>query len=166
MRWLIGGAAVLAVVVALVLAVGYMLPVRHVASRQIALSAPLATVWQAITDVPTMPRWRGELKGIEVVSGANDKLRWRETSNDGAITFEVVESVPLRRLVSRIADEKLPFGGSWTYELTPNGSGTTLTIREDGEVYHPVYRFVSRFVLGHHATMDRYVSSLQRHLGA
>jgi hypothetical protein len=33
-------------------------------------------------------------------------------------------------------------------------------ITEDGEVYNPVFRFVSRFILGHTRTMDFYLRAL------
>jgi len=68
--------------------------------------------------------------------------------------------------VTRIADPKLPFGGTWTYELSPAPERTSLRITEDGEVRNPVLRFVSRFVLGHTATIDRYLADLGRHVGA
>ena len=29
-----------------------------------------------------------------------------------------------------------------------------MTVTEDGWVANPIFRFVSRFVMGHHATMD------------
>jgi hypothetical protein len=78
-----------------------------------------------------------------------------------AIAFAAEEMVPNHRLVTRIVDRGLPFGGSWTYELEPSGDGTRITITENGEVYNPVFRFVSRFVMGHTATIDTYLSSLQ-----
>jgi hypothetical protein len=73
----------------------------------------------------------------------------------------VERAVTDRVLVGRIADTNLPFGGSWTYELTPGAVGQTkLTITEDGEVYNPIFRFVSRFVMGHEATINRYLSDV------
>jgi len=66
------------------------------------------------------------------------------------------------RLVVRIADPKLPFGGTWTYEITPAPEGSSLRIREDGEVYNPIFRFVSRFVVGYSGTIDAYLKSLGR----
>ena len=36
-------------------------------------------------------------------------------------------------------------------------AGRDLTITEDGEVYNVFFRFMSRFVFGHHATMDAYL---------
>lgn len=50
-------------------------------------------------------------------------VRWRETGRDGTITYEVDAAEPPRRLVIRIADPKLPFGGTWTYVLEPDGGG-------------------------------------------
>ncbi len=76
-----------------------------------------------------------------------------------------MESSPPRRLVTRIADPKLPFGGTWTYEIVSLERACTLTITEDGEVYNPLFRFVSRFVIGHTATIDRYLKSVTQKLG-
>ena len=55
-------------------------------------------------------------------------------------------------MVTRIADPHLPFGGTWTYEIAPTETGSTLTITEKGEVYNPVFRFVSRYLQGYTAT--------------
>jgi hypothetical protein len=76
--------------------------------------------------------------------------------------------VPPRRMVTRIADPDLPFGGGWTFELEPADGpqgGTSVRITEDGEVYNPVFRFVSRFVLGHTRSMERYLADLQAQAG-
>ena len=166
MRWfliIIGAIAALAVIA---LAVGYSLPVKHVATRTVQVAAPPETVWATITDVASAPRWRADVKSAEIIGQGAAGPEWREVSGDGTITFETVESVPPRRLVTRITDKSLPFGGSWTYELEPAVSGTQLTIREDGEVYNPVFRLVSRYVMGHHATIDKYLASLQARLAA
>jgi hypothetical protein len=67
--------------------------------------------------------------------------------------------------VTRIADPHLPFGGTWTYEVAPAvGGGSTLTITENGEVYNLVFRFISRFVMGYTATIDRYLEALRKKL--
>lgn len=74
--------------------------------------------------------------------------------------YEIVEDQPRRRLVTRIADKSLPYGGSWTIDLAPEASGTRVTITENGEVYDPLFRFLSRYVFGHTATMDAYLKEL------
>ena len=65
---------------------------------------------------------------------------------------------------ARIADPDLPFGGTWTYEITPDGGGSRLTITEDGEIYNPLFRFMARFVFGYEGTIASYMSSLEKRL--
>ena len=166
MRWLLIAAAVLAALVVVVLLIGWMLPVRHTASRERGVQATPAAVYALIGDVARYPEWRTGVAKVDVLA-ADDSARaqrFREHGSDGAILYEVVEREPDRRLVVRIADESLPFGGRWTYDLTPSASGTTLRITEDGEVYNPVFRFVSRFVLGHTRTIDRYLRDVEETL--
>jgi uncharacterized protein YndB with AHSA1/START domain len=157
---------VAAALVLLVVLVGWSLPVAHRASRQATYPAPPESVYAAITDVEAFPRWRSKVKSVEVVASPTGARSFRESGDDGDILYVVDEAVPNRRLVTRIADRSLPFGGRWTYELTPAASGTTLRITEDGEVYNPLFRFVSRFVFGHHATIDGYLNDLGRKLGS
>ena len=150
----------IAVLVVIVLAVGVSLPQSHVASGEATLPVPPAAVFAAVTEVDRYPDWRTDVDRIEVLSTA--PLRWREHSGGDAIMFEAVESHAPDRFVVRIADPDLPFGGTWTYDLSPDPGGTRLLIVERGEVYNPVFRFASRFVFGHTATIDRVLTALRR----
>jgi uncharacterized protein YndB with AHSA1/START domain len=154
---------VLVVGVLAVVAVGATLPKRHVAARRVTLPAGPGEVWAALTDVAAYPSWRPRVRGVEVLG--TGPLRWRETGRDGKITFELTEADEPRRLVTRITDESLPFGGSWTYRLEPAGTGTTVTVTEHGEVRNPLFRFVSRYVMGHTATIDAYLTALGGRFG-
>jgi hypothetical protein len=87
------------------------------------------------------------------------------TLDSGTIPLETVISQPPAKLVVRIADPKLPFGGTWTYEITPIATGSSLRIREDGEVYNPLFRFLSRFVFGQSTTIETYLKSLAKKFG-
>lgn len=158
----IGG---LVALVLLVVAIGWSLPERHRASRQATYAAPPERVYEAITNVEAYPLWRSTVDSVAIVEAPGGKRGFRESGGDGTILYVIEEAVPSRRVVTRIADQSLPFGGSWTYELAPAAGGTTLRITEDGEVYNPIYRFVSRFVLGHHATIDGYLDDLGKRLG-
>ena len=154
-------AAALLVVLS-VLLTGYVLPQDHVASRDTAFRSAPVTVFGLVLDVQRYPEWRSDVSRVEVL--ATDPLRWREYSGGDAITFEVVERRAPTLLRVRIADAGLPFGGTWTYDLQPDGTGTTVRITEHGEVYNPVFRFVSRFVLGHEATIDAFIVDLHRRM--
>ncbi len=77
----------------------------------------------------------------------------------------VAESTEPVRLVMRIADDKLPFGGIWTYEIQEEAGGTRITITEDGEIYSPFFRVMSRFFFGYHATQESYLTALSTRFG-
>ena len=151
------GALVLLLVV--VAAIGFMLPQNHVASVETVLAASPGRVFERISDPARYPEWRQDVTRVESL-GTNPQ-KWREHGSDDPITYEVVESRPPERRVVRIADADLPFGGTWTYELTLEGTGTRLVITERGEVYNPIFRFMSRFVFSHTATMERFIASLK-----
>ncbi len=59
----------------------------------------------------------------------------------------------------------MPFGGTWTFDIEPAGTGTQLTITEDGIVRNPIFRFVSRFVFGHYKTQETYLRDLAKKFG-
>ncbi len=161
MSWLAIIAVVVGVLVVLVLGVlvaGATLPAEHVAARRVRLPAAPARVWPVLADVAGYPAWRPRVARVEVLG--DEPVRWREIGKDGTIAFELAEADEPRRLVTRITDPKLPFGGTWTYELAPDGDGCVVTVTEHGEVRNLVFRFMSRFVLGHTATIDGYLTAL------
>jgi hypothetical protein len=139
------GAVILLLVVVFIVGtiVGRSLPVGHVASRSATFAVPPERVWDVIND-PAFMRSRGV----------------------GDVKTETVESDPPRRLVRRIVGET-DFGGTWTSELEGEpGGGTRLVITENGEVYNTFFRFVSRYIVGHHRTIDSFLAALRRHLDA
>ena len=73
--------------------------------------------------------------------------------------------MPPRRIVTRIEGDDLPYGGAWAYALEPQGNATRITITEHGEVYNPVFRFVSKYIIGHTGTIDTYLRNLGSKFG-
>jgi uncharacterized protein YndB with AHSA1/START domain len=164
MKWvLIVGGSLLGVVLLITL-IGLLLPKSHTASVAKHYEAPPAAVWSLITQRDRFASWRSDLRSVEQLPATDGNVRWKEQTKYDAVTMEVTEAVPEQRLVTRIADEGLPFGGTWTFELGKDGAGTLLTITERGEVYNPIFRFVSRFVMGHTATMEKFHADAARAL--
>jgi uncharacterized protein YndB with AHSA1/START domain len=145
--------------------VGWLLPKAHTVTREARFRQPPEAIWKAITDIDAMPAWRQGLKSVKHLPGQNGLPAWVETLDSGTIPLETVVSQPPAMLVVRIADPKLPFGGTWTYEIAPIPEGSSLRIREDGEVYNPLFRFLSRFVFGQSATIETYLKSLAKKFG-
>lgn len=144
---------------------GLLLPKGHVATRRARYKASPENIWAALTDFAGQAAWRKDLKRIERLPDRDGHAVWNEIGSQGAMPLETLEVVPPRRLVRKIADPKLPFGGTWTYELEPAaGGGTQLTITEDGEVYNPIFRLVSQFMdMG--ATMNGFMAALGNKFG-
>jgi hypothetical protein len=157
---IVAGVAILIVV--LVIFFARMLPISHRVTGQATYRASPRQLFELITDVKSFPQWRPSVKEVEVLPPVDGHAQFREIGKDGSILYQVDSAVPNEYLMTTIADRSLPFGGKWTYQLTPHGDSTTLTITEDGEVYNPIFRFVSRFVFGHTATMDRYLNDVRR----
>ncbi len=165
MKWPLVVLCAIAAVPIVVVGIGAMLPEEHTATSHATINAPPDSVWVALTDVEEFPAWRDDVGRVELLPTRDGHKIWREIGKHDAVTFEEVEADPPRRLVARIADPSLPYGGSWTYVIAPDGGGSRVTITEDGVVYNPVFRFVSRFVFGYHATQEEYLRALGRRFG-
>ena len=137
--------------------VGAMLPKQHTATRSAVVKATPEQVFALISGPQD---WRTDLKNYSYFD-ENGRHMIRETDTHGqTITYEIVQSQPPTLLKRTIADKTLPFGGSWTWQIQPQGSDSNVTITEDGEVYNPVFRFVSKFIMGHTRTLDNYLTML------
>jgi uncharacterized protein YndB with AHSA1/START domain len=180
---------ILALLVAVVALIGMTLPQDHVAARTVRVRQTPEEVFAIISDVENVPAWRADITRVEILPSDNGRMMFREHGSD-AVTYRVEASEPPRRRVVRIADTNLPYGGTWTYDVTPiapvaatatatataaaartasfGGEPlplTQITITERGEVYNPIFRFMSRFVFSHHATIDAYLTALGKKLG-
>jgi uncharacterized protein YndB with AHSA1/START domain len=166
MKWILVAAGVLVGAILIVVIVGALLPKEHTATRAVRYHQPPAAVWQAITDYNKFPQRRGSVERVEPLPQANAKSGWVEyVKGAGRIPLAITESVPPQRLVTLIADPNLPFGGNWVYEIAPIEGGSLLRITENGEVRNPIFRFVSHFIFGQHATMDQYLRDLGAKFG-
>ncbi len=158
MKWLLIVVAVLVVLVGAVAVIGMTLPRNHTASRTAHVNVSTDSLWEIITDVERYPAWRKDVDSVQRIEAP--QLTWREISGSDRITYEATALQKPGNFVAHIADRGLPFGGSWDYRIEPDGTGSKLTITENGEVYNPIFRFVSRYVMGHTATIDKYLSAL------
>jgi len=130
MRWILFGITLFATIAAAIAVIGAFLPIKHVAT--------------ASADVPLSPTdvWAKLTTGID------------------AKTYAVITAEAPRHLVTRIIDRKLPYGGEWDYTIEPTTRGSHVTITERGEIYNPLFRFISRYVMGYTATMQSVLKGL------
>ncbi len=149
----------------LVVLVGYTLPVEHVAARVIVLHQKPAEVFSLISNFKDEPSWRNDVQQVELLPDQDGHARFREKSAHSALTMLVLEAAPPLRMVTQIDGKNLPFGGRWIFEIIPDAAGCRLNITERGEIYNPVFRFVSRFFIGYTGTLNSYLSNVARKFG-
>lgn len=166
MKWVVVVLATVAALALAIIAIGALLPRDHVASRSAHIAAPPDSVWSALTDYGSYPAWRPDVIHVESLPPTPAGAAWREQSRNGTTAMAVVSAEPPHRLVTRIADPNLPYGGTWEYRVEPEGTSSSMvTITERGSVYNPIFRFVSRFIMGHTATIDAYLRALGKRFG-
>ncbi len=157
--------ALLLVVLGVVLFMGYRLPVGHIVARSAPVAGSPEAVFALLIDMEHHSAWRDGVTSTERLPSVEGRTRFRETSGSDTLTFEILDARAPQRLVTRIVGEKLPFGGQWVFDVNPAAGGSRVTITEHGEVYSPLFRFVSQYIMGHTATIDRYLGSVVRHFG-
>ncbi len=165
-RWLLILAGAVVALVVVVGIVGLLLPKAHIVSSSRVVAATPEVVWETLTDYARHPSWRSKLKRVERVEDRNGHEVWQDTYEGGEqVRYETTEADPPRRLVRTIADVGGPFSGRWEFSIEPAEGGTRVTITEYGEVPNPIFRFVSKFIIGHSTSMSQFLDALAAKLG-
>lgn len=163
MKWVLIILGSLAGLVAIVAAVGAMLPRSHRATRQARYRQKPEAVYFTLAGPVD---WRSNVKAFGALPDRDGRKQWWEQDTHGQkVTFELVEDkMPSRRVV-RIADRNLPFGGTWTFDIAPDPEGCVVRITEDGEIYNVIFRFMARFFFGYTASIEGYLRDIGRRFG-
>ncbi len=163
MKWWMYLAAALAALVGVPAMIGATLPVKHRASRKARFRAAPEALSAVLSGSPD---WRSDVKAWgEAMAVDGRRCWWEEDGHGKKITYELVEDRAPSRRVTRIADKNLPFGGTWTYEITPAAEGSELRITEDGEVYNVIFRFMAKYVFGYTGSIEGVFRDLGKKFG-
>lgn len=167
MKWVLIIGGVLLALVVIVFAVGMILPRDHVAGSSIVVHQPPDTVWRTVRDLAGVTAWWRDVESSQRVADSAGREVWEQKLKNGfAMRLIVTAEVPPQRLVTTIdAGAGAPFGGTWTYEVSAADGGTRVAVTEAGYVDNALFRFMSRFIFGHHATQDGYLKALGKHFG-
>ncbi|MEO8435864.1 MAG: SRPBCC family protein [Pyrinomonadaceae bacterium] len=159
-KWLIRVALILLLLIVGVVAVGFMIPADHRVSRMLQTKQSPQTIWDVINDHDNEPKWRHDVASVQSLGERNGKPVWKESYKDGnTLELATTESKPPTRMVREIAEQG-PFSGRWEIDIQPNGTGSSVRVTEVGKIPNPVFRFVSKFVIGQTTQMERYLTSL------
>jgi len=166
MKWVlvvIGGLVGLVVLMAMI---GALVPREHRATSSVTLRQPADSVWKVVRDLGGITAWWPEIKESVRQPDQDGREVWRQKMSGFDVPLIVVESVPPRRLVTKIdASAGAAFGGTWTYELTSDSGSTRISVTEEGWIGNPIFRFLSRFVFGYYGSLDGYLKALGKRYG-
>ncbi len=163
---------ILGVIVALVLLAGLFFyfvgrakPERHTARIIFSLPKSRPVVWAALTDYAAIPSWWPAVKSIRTETRASGEvITWNTDAHGKEIGFRTTEERAPARLVREIVGDDLPFGGTWTYELTDDGAGTSVTLTEDGFIKPPLLRGIAKYFFKPDATMHDFEKHFSAYL--
>ncbi|MFN8587294.1 MAG: SRPBCC family protein [Candidatus Eisenbacteria bacterium] len=144
---------------------GWMTPRRHHAASEVTIAAPRDSVWAVLADMEHSPAWRRDVTAVKRLADRDGHPVWEQQSRDGAYALVLTTIEPPVRLVATVADTSQGFGGTWTWALAPAGTGTRVTLSEDGFVDHPMFRFLARYVFGLHTAQRASLRDLGRRFG-
>jgi uncharacterized protein YndB with AHSA1/START domain len=164
-KWTLRIVVALVALVALALLAGYLLPAAHVAARAAEFRATPARVYDVVSDFAKYPEWRTGVTKVDVATRSGEAPLVTEHTSAGVIPYSLEVIQPPSKLVMRIADPNLGFGGTWTFEIFPNDSGSELVITEHGEIHNPFFRVMSKLFFSPTDTIDTYLADLRRRLG-
>ena len=165
MRWILIVLGILVFILVAIALAGAMLPQEHTVTRSIVLKQSPEMLWAVITDHANEPKWRTDVESVTRLADRNGREMVEEKYKKGdTMKIETVESQPPTRLVRDVVDNPI-FSGRWTYELTQENGGTRVSITEHGSVPNPVFRLVSRFVIGQTTSLDRFLTALAGKFG-
>jgi carbon monoxide dehydrogenase subunit G len=165
MKWsLIAILVVLGALLAITV-IGAFLPREHRSVRRAEFHQNQRAIWNTLSDFALLPSWMPGVERASQAGQSGDKQLWTLSTSDGEMTIEIAETDAPRRLVTRIVDAGGPFGGTWTYDITPVDGATRVTITEDGWISNPMYRFLARYVFGTTRTLDAALRGLGNYFG-
>jgi uncharacterized protein YndB with AHSA1/START domain len=144
---------------------GRSLPREHSVASTITLVAPVDSVYAVIRDIGGTAAWWNDVKSVSRITGRPRESWEQDMGPSGKVRLEVSAVSPPRLLMTTILnDEQQDWGGTWAYEVASTAAGTEVTIIEEGWVATPLFRVVAK-LMGHHRTMDSYLSSLAARFG-
>jgi len=124
-------------------------------------------IWKTISNFATSAAWRDEIKKIEAMPARDGQPVWREYLHHGpAIPLATIVREKPHRLVREVADERLPYTGSFEYELLEEDGGTRVRFTERSGARNIIKRGMQRIITNHGESTGLVLTSIAKRFGA
>jgi hypothetical protein len=154
MRILVLSIAAVALLVALVLLIDWLLPETREGRAETTIDAPPDMVLAVIADVETQPEWR------EVGTVARTETGWSEVTAHGERIDFVADEMSVDQIRLRFTSDA-GYSGHWHAFLEPVSSGTRIAVVERATVPSPLGRIIARLMFDPSAFATAYLADLK-----
>jgi hypothetical protein len=154
MRILIFILATLALLVAIVLLIGWLLPATREGRAETTIDAAPDLVLAVIADVEAQPEWR------DVGAVTRTETGWFEVTARGKRIDFVTEEMTSERIRLHFTSDA-GYSGEWQAVLQPVAGGTRISVVERAEVPSPLGRIVARLIFDPTEFATAYLASLK-----
>lgn len=145
---------------------GTTLPRTHRATSTITLVASPEAAYATMRDMENLPRWWSDVNRVTRIKGAKRESWERDMRGGDPVQVEVTSAISGQRFVTTFLNDSIQgWGGTWTHDVRLTGSGTEVTLTEEGWIEKPLQRVMMKIRGGHHRLLDGYLRSLGAHLG-
>lgn len=154
MRILILTFAGLALLVAVIFLIGWLLPATREGRAETVIAAPPDRVLAVIADVEAQPQWRAVAKVTRTAEG------WEEITPRGEKIAFAAEEMTKARIRLRFTSDA-GYSGIWEAVLEPVAEGTRIAVVERATVPSPSGRIISRLMFDPGAFATMYLAALK-----
>ena len=157
--------AFLLLVAGLAYSIGLSIPAHQTHTRSITLKQTPDAIFARLSDLSKMPAWSRNLEKVEMLPPIDGKETTHQTfKGNMAMTVVTHESVPPRRLVRSVVDDKKIFEGSWEYDITPTADGSQIVLTENSEMQNALFRLMTK-IFGQTKYMDEHLEDIAKSFG-
>lgn len=149
--------AAVALLVASVLFIGWLLPQTREGRADATIEAPPDLVLAVIADVETQPEWR------DVGAVTRTETGWVEMTARGERIDFVADQMSVERIRLRFTSDAGYFG-EWEARMQPVSGGTQITVVERTTVLSPLGRIIARLMFDPTAFATAYLADLKDHV--
>lgn len=164
--YIIGGVVlVLALLVAVLYAMGKGLPADHVVTATLHLDKPAPQVHALLADLIAWGSWdRGITKmvALEPVDG-HPRARMHMGRNSFVLTLTKSHTPTVLSLEAR--DDRKFFEGRWDYHIAPEGAGVKIKLTEYGKVFPAIPRVFLKYGADPAMYLKRHLRAVAGHFG-
>jgi uncharacterized protein YndB with AHSA1/START domain len=165
--YIVGGFLVVVALFVMVAAIGgsFMCP-THRAERSAHFNASPETIYALISNFAAAAEWRSDLERVEMLAPRDSNMVWREFNKDhNNWAFEAVELSPPNRIKVAIAEPDAPVEGTWTISIDAEGTGSLVTVVEEGSINNVIFRFLGRLFYDQSASIRTWLNDLASRFG-